>query len=346
MLKVKQTHVRDGCAINAGATVMGGATLEPDTTLLPLSLVLKEVNLLSATYEGSPAQVVSGGSSLNVEIDETKRPIRAPHLVDNTDWLKTAAIVLVLIDHFGYFFMEDDLWWGAFGRLAAPTFFFLVGYAKTRRIPRYWIWLGVTLTLLDSWNADWTWVAPNILLSFALIRIARPYVERFVQHRGWIAYVVLVAALLVVLPAAAEIVDYGAEGWLWALFGFCQSRYVEGSSAADVAAGTQGSSPRTLAMLEKVGLMRILVCLLAASVYVWQEQLEFSFPETQLAVVIVGIGVLSIGLCLFLRGPSRVQPPVAIAGVLGFIGRHTLEIYAVQLAVSELIVKFVPDLAP
>jgi len=92
--------------------------------------------------------------------------------------------------------------------------------------------------------------------------------------------------------------------------------------------------------------MRILACLVAASVYIWQEQLEFSFPQTQLTVVIVGIGVLSIALCLFLRGPSRVQPPVAIAGVLGFIGRHTLEIYAVQLAVSELIVKFVPDLAP
>ena len=28
--------------------------------------------------------------------------------VDNTDWLKTVAIVLVLVDHIGYFFIEDD----------------------------------------------------------------------------------------------------------------------------------------------------------------------------------------------------------------------------------------------
>ena len=100
-----------------------------------------------------------------------------PRAVDNTDWLKTAAIILVSVDHFGYFFMEDDLWWSVFGRLAAPTFFFLLGYAQTRTVPLHWIWLGVILTLLDSWNADWTWVAPNILLSFALIRIARPYVQ-------------------------------------------------------------------------------------------------------------------------------------------------------------------------
>jgi hypothetical protein len=62
ILKVKRTHVRDGCAVNVGATVMGGAVLEQNTTLLPLSLVLKDVSLLSATYEGSPAEAVSPGA--------------------------------------------------------------------------------------------------------------------------------------------------------------------------------------------------------------------------------------------------------------------------------------------
>jgi hypothetical protein len=39
---------------------MGGAVIERDTTLLPLSMVLKEMNLFTATYEGSPAEPVSG----------------------------------------------------------------------------------------------------------------------------------------------------------------------------------------------------------------------------------------------------------------------------------------------
>ena len=34
------------------------AVIEKNTTLLPLSLVLKEVNLLPGTYEGSPAEPV------------------------------------------------------------------------------------------------------------------------------------------------------------------------------------------------------------------------------------------------------------------------------------------------
>ena len=92
--------------------------------------------------------------------------------------------------------------------------------------------------------------------------------------------------------------------------------------------------------------MRLLACLVAALVYVWQEQAEYSFPAIQLAVFIAGVCVLSAGLYLFRRGTSRIQPPEAIAGVLRFIGRHTLEIYAIQLAGSELIIKLVPDLAP
>jgi non-ribosomal peptide synthetase-like protein len=59
MLKVKRTHIQDGCAVGFGATVMGGAVIQQDTTLLPLSMVLKEMNLLTGAYEGSPAESVS-----------------------------------------------------------------------------------------------------------------------------------------------------------------------------------------------------------------------------------------------------------------------------------------------
>ena len=60
MLKVKQTHIQDGCTIAFGATVMGGAVIERNATLLPLSLVLKEMTLPTGAYEGSPAELISG----------------------------------------------------------------------------------------------------------------------------------------------------------------------------------------------------------------------------------------------------------------------------------------------
>jgi peptidoglycan/LPS O-acetylase OafA/YrhL len=276
----------------------------------------------------------------------SRRNPPAPHAVDNADWLKTVAIISVSVGHYGYFFVEDDRWWSVFGRLAAPTFFFLMGYAQTRTVPLRWIWLGVILTVLESSNAKWTWVAPNILLSLALIRSVRPYAQILLQRYGWVAFALLVSALFAVLPIAGKILDYGSEGWLWALFGLCQRMYVDIRSATDVNNPAQSSAPPASAMKENAGLMRLLACFAAVVAYVWQEQSEYSFPQIQFAVFLFGIGAWSASLCLFLRGPSRFQPPETIAGALRFIGRHTLEIYAIQLAGSELLVMLVPDIAP
>jgi hypothetical protein len=277
---------------------------------------------------------------------DAARPTSTSGAVDNTDWLKTAAIISVTVDHFGYFFVEDDRWWSVFGRLAAPAFFFLLGYAQTRTVPLRWIWAGIILTLLESWNDDWTRVVPNILLSLALIRLARPYVQILLQRHGWIAFILLVSTLVAVLPIAAKIVDYGAEGWLWALFGLCQRMYVDDRSAVDMNAATQSLARPAHAITKNAGLMRLLACLIAVVVYVWQEQMEFSFSRIHFGTFILGVGTSSAGLCLFLRGPSRIQPSEAIARALRFIGQHTLEIYAIQLAGFELIVKFAPQLVP
>jgi hypothetical protein len=132
--------------------------------------------------------------------------------------------------------------------------------------------------LLESWNAGWTWVAPNILLSFSLIRIVRPYVQILAQHH-WAAFALLVCALFAVLPIASKIADNGAEGWLWALFGLYQRMYVDDRSATDVSGATPSSAPSAHAMTENVSQMRLLACCVAAVVYIWQEQREFSFPR-------------------------------------------------------------------
>lgn len=264
------------------------------------------------------------------------RSDQTPPAVDNCDWLKTGAIMMVVVGHTGYFFIDDAAWWSVFGRMAAPTFFFLMGYARSRRIPLKWIWLGVILTLLDSWNNDWEWMPLNILFSLALIRLVRPYVLALLQRYGWVSFVLLIGALVMALPAAGKVVDYGAEGWLWALFGLCQRMYVDGDTTAY-------SSTRVLKPNWRR--MRLLICPVTAVVYIWEEQLEFSFSDSQLVVVSLFVSLLSIALFLFVRGPSRIQPPEPISGALRFLGRHTLEIYVIQLAGSEVIINVFPDLA-
>jgi hypothetical protein len=189
------------------------------------------------------------------------------------------------------------------------------------------------------------WMAPNILLSMVLIRVARPGVKTLILKFGWLAFILLVGALVAVLPLAANMVDYGAEGWLWALFGLSQRMYVDGRKATGVDGTAQSPAMQAHLAVPYVSIMRLLACIVAAVVYVWQEQYVFWFSQSQLVTVTVGVGILSIGLCLFQRGPSRYQPPQPIARSLHFIGWHTLEIYVIQLAGSELIIKFLPGLA-
>ena len=65
MLKVKRTHIQAGCTVTFGACVMGGAVIGRDTTLMPLSLVLKEMHLPTSVYEGSPAEPARSSTLLS-----------------------------------------------------------------------------------------------------------------------------------------------------------------------------------------------------------------------------------------------------------------------------------------
>jgi hypothetical protein len=63
-LKVKRADIEARSTVSFGATVMSGAVIEAETTLQPLSMVLKEMHLTTGIYEGSPAEPASptGGS--------------------------------------------------------------------------------------------------------------------------------------------------------------------------------------------------------------------------------------------------------------------------------------------
>jgi hypothetical protein len=267
------------------------------------------------------------------------------NIVDRTDWLKTVAILLVAVDHIGYFFVENSDWWSVFGRFAAPVFFFLLGYANSKRVPVSWVLLGLLLTTLDSWNNDWTWVAPNILLSLVFIRVVRPYVEAGLRKTGLLGFALLVVVLVLIVPFTGEVVEYGSEGWLWALFGLIQRNYVDAQSTPKKPWMDRGILSLSLSEQTCLKVMRITAIILAATVAIWQEQIEYLFAPVQLSILMAGMALLSGILWQFCRGPSRYQPSAVVAVMLRFAGRYTLEIYAIQLAVSEVIVNLLPALA-
>lgn len=238
-------------------------------------------------------------------------PQRTPIRVTSTDWLKLVGITAFLIDHYGLFFVLDDEWWRIVGRVAAPIFFFFIGFAKSRSIPTSWIVWGLILTGADWWIAgDFTL---NILLNFALIRFALRWVDQVAATPLKLGAVA--AASLALLPFAAQFFEYGAEGWLWAWFGFAQRAWRNGDVGFAKA--------------------RFAFAFVAAFTYAFVEIEEADFE----GIEAVGLALITLGLTLallaFKRTISAIQPPALIAPIIVWISQYSLEIYAISLFLMQ-----------
>jgi uncharacterized membrane protein len=247
-------------------------------------------------------------------------PVGAPRPVGTTDLLKLAGLAFVLVDHTGLFFLTDQPWWRVVGRLAAPIFFFLIGFAqsgsRTREVPWTWLALGLLLTATDVLTSDGAEDASlNILLNFALLRTALPHIEAHVI--GSPGRAVLLAALFAAaIPVIDPYLEYGAEGWLWALFGLAQRRWTEGETGAS--------------------LIRALVGLVTVGAYIAREIHDYSFVGAQALALAALVAGLAVALALFRRADLPRQPPRLLAGGLRFVGRRSLEIYGVSLFLMQV----------
>lgn len=231
--------------------------------------------------------------------------------IGTTDLLKAAAILLVVVDHYGAFLAPDEIWWRIFGRAAAPVFFFLVGFTGARPVPMRWLALGAAMTAMNLVYFGDGGLFLNILFSLALVRLALPVMESRLATHG--SVMVLLVVLAVVAPAVGAVIEYGSVGWMWALLGFCVSRMrsaqPESSAAWRRTAVIVGATTCGLhAILQFVGI-----------------DADGAFQFYALAAVICGVGWM---LFHFRRAPLPVQVPAPVAGVLTFLGRRTLEIYA------------------
>jgi hypothetical protein len=245
-------------------------------------------------------------------VDPRRRPQSgSARPVTTTDVWKFLGVVFVLVDHYGFFFDNDQDWWRVFGRLAAPIFFFFVGFARTRRVPGRWLVLGVLLTVAEAWTEDFEKFDLNILLNFALVRLALPVVEqRIMPFPGRTALLAL--GIILLIRPVQPVMEYGAEGWLWALFGLSHRLALE------------SATPRAL-------WTRNALAGLVAPVYMIAEIIDYEFRLTTGAALVLCVAALAAALVRFRRSDLRQQPPELVAALLRFTGRYSLEIYAITL---------------
>jgi len=240
-------------------------------------------------------------------------------LVTTTDLLKLVGIVFVLIDHHGYFFDPGNMWWRLFGRIAAPIFFFLIGFARTRRVPWTWLAFGILLTAVNAWKAEsLSGTMVNILINFALLRaLVLPPVERHVMPRP-AAVALLIAGCLPLIPPTDGPLEYGTEGWLWAFLGLAHRLALD-----------QGTRQ---AVWTRNG-----IAAATGTAYIVREAYDYGFTALQAAILVVLVAGVCAALLRFRREPLSWQPPGPVAIPFRFCGRYSREIYGITLFVAHIV---------
>ena len=237
--------------------------------------------------------------------------------ISTTDIWKAVALALILIDHIGHFLADGWPILRVIGRLGVPVFFFMIGFARTRSIPVRWLVLGIMLTGVDYiWTGSLPKTQINILFSFALIRLALPLIEaHWISSRWRIATFML--AMVLVMPVANFVLEYGSEGWLFAFAGLLHRKAMEEGASWQRSRDAAG--------------------LFALAVYVIVEVRDYTFSPELSALLMLGVAVLAAFMHDFRRDFSRWQPGPRFGAILRFCGSHSLEIYAAQIIVLAAI---------
>lgn len=246
-----------------------------------------------------------------------------PANITSYDLLKTLALVLMLLDHVGFYFFTDQDWWRVAGRLCVPIWFFLIGYANSRDLG-LGIWVGgVILVAFSMLSGEWIFPL-NILFSMIIVRMFLDRVMRASKADEESLMAITTVLLFLTLPSY-NYWEYGTQGIIMAMFGYMMRNKPEIGEVRDQV------------------ILRKLFILFALSQYVFIQGLFFAFSLPQMIVFGYGTFAIMAGLYNFRpqEYPDLTQkiPSFAVA-TLQFMGRRTLEIYVAHLALFKIMAVF------
>ncbi|WP_435641261.1 TraX family protein [Micavibrio aeruginosavorus] len=243
-----------------------------------------------------------------------------PKDITSYDLLKTFAVLTMLIDHIGFYFFPEDMWWRNIGRLCVPIWFFLIGYARSRDIgPR--LWIGGAILLAADLLAGKYLIPFNILFTMLVIRLAIDPLMRGVTRAGTQAlWAVAVICFFAYLPTAF-VLEYGTQGVLLAMFGWFMRHREEGAYGAVPEAIVQN------------------YVIFAAVSFVLIQTVSFGFSQHQMMALATLVLPVFGALYLFkpMNFPRLTTVIGPLAGLVRFTGRWTLEIYVGHLVILNVI---------
>lgn len=242
-----------------------------------------------------------------------------PPTLTSYDFLKATALLLMIIDHVGYYFFPEHSWMRIMGRFSAPIWLFLIGYARSRDVGAR-MWIGAGILVLSNYVVGMALLPINILGTIILCRLALDPVMNFVKQRPQALYPVAIILFFATFATFA-VVEYGSAAMLIVIAGYLvRNREELGYTNNQV--------------IQFAGI--------AALLYSFIE--IFTFLSYGPAFRI-GIAVGLLGLLVFLTRfrpyeyPALTQKiPGPFAGLIRLAGRRTLEFYVLHLLVFKIAV--------
>ncbi len=134
------------------------------------------------------------------------------------DALKSLALLLMIIDHLGFYFWPEALWLRAIGRLSAPIWLFLIGYSPSSQ-PAWKLWLWGLLLAIAIASQGLPFFHVNILITIALCRLVLPWLSRLTP-KSTEALVVQWGLLAALILPTQNFFDYGSFGLMAAYAGY------------------------------------------------------------------------------------------------------------------------------
>jgi hypothetical protein len=241
---------------------------------------------------------------------------KLPSTITSYDLLKTFAVIIMIIDHIGYYFFPEVEWWRAIGRIGFPIWFYLVGHAKGRDIS-WKLLAGAGILLGMNVVTGMTLLPLNALFTIILLRLTIDYVMAPLRKVPSLLWPVLVVMSVLILPTNFAF-EYGTQGFLFAMFGYLV-RY------------------REELLFTRGDLQFFMISIVA--IFLSFQWLSFGFATSE--CVVMGLGTLMV--CILLQDfKAQSFPrldaalPELMRGILRFGGRYTLEIYVVHLVIFKL----------
>lgn len=243
------------------------------------------------------------------------------------DLFKAAAVILMIIDHVGYYFYPEENWFRVFGRMCVPIWFFLIGYANSRDL-KWPIWTGMVVLVLANMVVGLSVLPLNVLGTMIAVRLVIDPLMRLMRRNAETFMCISVVLLMLAIPSYSY-TEYGTQGLALAIFGYLLRH------RPDVPGFKSASA------------LIIGYAMFCVATFTALQMLVFGFDQAEMMVLLHGVAAVFVLLYFFKpqdlpQLSSRL--PGVIRGAVRFLGRHTLAIYVGHLLLFKALgVVFQPD---